>query len=263
MTWLELTVLATVFLVALHLGLRRRRVQRRRRLEEVLATAREELESDRLEARLAAISRLERVAKASARGYWEVAEILSSFLRRSTYRGAKKEAEAGAEPKEQRAPPLQLDRQMAVTVLARWRPRRAGEEEEEPSLDLSDVDLSGAGLQGAHLQGARLRNARLLRVELWRAHLQNADLSGAHLDGANLRGAVLDGANLRGAVLDGASLEDASLRGADLSGADLTHTNLTFAHLEGANLLGAGGLTAAQVASTYKNKGTKLPEGLG
>ena len=258
--WPELTVLATVFLVALHLGLRRP-VQRRH--QEVLAAAREELESDRLEARMAAILSLERIAKESARGYWEVAEILSGFLRRSTYRGAKKEAEAGAEPKEQRVPLLHSDCQMAVTVLARWRPRRASKAEEEPSLDLSEVDLSGAGLQGAHLQGASLRNALLLGVELWRAHLQNAYLSGAHLGGANLRGAVLDGANLRGASLDGASLENASLRGADLSGADLTHTNLTFAHFEGANLLGAGGLTAAQMASTYKNKGTKLPEELG
>ncbi len=252
-----------MLVVSLHLGLWRRRVQRRRRLEEVLAAAREELESDRLEARLAAISRLERAAKESPRGYWEVAEILSGFLRWSTCRGAKKEAEAGAEPEGQRVPVLQPDHQMAVTVLARWRPRRAGEAAEEPSLDLSDVDLSGAGLPGARMQGASLRNARLLGVELWRAHLENADLSGAHLGGANLSGAVLDGANLRGASLGGASLEYASLRGADLSGADLTHTNLTFAHLERANLLGAGGLTAAQVASTYKNGGTKLPEELG
>ncbi len=248
-----------MLVVALHLGLWRRLVQRRRGLDEVLAAAREELESDCLGVRLAAISGLERAAKESARGFWEVAEILSGFLRRSTRPGAKKEGEAGAEPEEQRAPPLQADRQMAVTVLARWRPRRAGEAAEEPSLDLSDVDLSGAGLPGARLQGASLRNVRLLGAELWRAHLENADLSGAHLAGANLSGAVLDGAILRGASLGRASLEYASLRGAYLSGADLTRTNLAFAHLEGANLLGAGGLTAAQVASTYRNGGTKLP----
>ncbi len=209
--------------------------------------------------RLLAISSLEEAARRSVRAYWQVAEILTAFLRQSSCRGAEEDSarEGWA------APTLPPDFQTALTVLARWGPTGERDEAaEERSLNLSGAGLSCASLPGARLAGANLRDSCLMSAELWKANLKHADLSGAHLEGTNMSGAVLDSAKLNKASLNGANLEYASLQGADLSEADLTGTNLTLAHLEGANLSEVSGLTKVQVESAYMDAGTKLPETL-
>jgi uncharacterized protein YjbI with pentapeptide repeats len=94
------------------------------------------------------------------------------------------------------------------------------------------VDLSGADLS---------------RTDLLLANLSGADLSAANLVLANLNGADLSGANLRGANLVGARMIGVDLERADLCGADLRT---------------AEDLTQEQLAESFGDKSTRLPEGL-
>lgn len=262
MAWFDLILIAAVsvaFLYVAYRGVRRWRADRRRRMDRVLESAREELSSERLEERLMAVFTLEETAKQSVAGYREAAQILSGFLRRKGCRcpggrnGSISSASAGA-----RAPGPDVQR--ALTVLARCRPVAddAADGEAMP-LDLAGAGLCRAGLPAARLDGIRLRGVCLLEAELWKVDLRNAELSDARLAGANLSGAKLDGATVAGADLSGTNLEYAAARDADLSGADLTRADLTFAHLEGADLTGTTGLTDAQIESAYTDARTVLP----
>lgn len=264
MTWLDLTLIAAASLAFVYFGyqgVRRWRAGRRRRMTEILSSARDELASERLDARLMAVFSLEETAKESDSGYREAAEILTAFLRRSRCRCARDGSGPSPGPVG-RGPALAPDVQRALTVLARCRPAADGTSDASGTrLDLSRAGLCRAGLPAARLSGVRLRGACFAGAELWKVELRGADLSGARLARANLSGADLDGATLAGANLSGANLEYATARSASFSGADLTRVDLTFAHLEAADLSDVTGLTGAQIESAYTDPQTKLPVG--
>jgi len=102
-----------------------------------------------------------------------------------------------------------------------------------------------------HLKKANLFGANLKDANLIRSHLQGADLTVAHLEGADLTGGHLEGAELSAANLNKARLYQA----------DLTAAKLNIADLRGAILLGAVGLTDDQLAETFGDETTELPEG--
>ncbi|MBI3945018.1 MAG: pentapeptide repeat-containing protein [Armatimonadetes bacterium] len=230
----------------------------------------EQLESSTMADRLRGISELERIAQDTPARHWEVMEILQAHLRSRTGSRPDPASEAWV------STGLPEDVRRVILVFRR---RRHTSEEDEQSLDLSDLYLTGAdfrgahlqkaNLNGAHLEGATFREAHLEDSHLERASLEDADLTGAHLDRANLRRAhldramfwnahlenaflfksimvdadltraCLDYANLRSAQAINAGMEGASLRGANCALAELSGANLTGAHLSHARLPGA------------------------
>lgn len=94
-------------------------------------------------------------------------------------------------------------------------------------------------------------------VDLSRADLSRTDMLLANLSGADLSGANLVLANLKGADLSGANLRKANLVGARMIGVDLER-----ADLRGADLRTAEDLTPEQLAESFGDKNTQLPEGL-
>jgi len=94
-------------------------------------------------------------------------------------------------------------------------------------------------------------------VDLSGADLSRADLLLGNLSGAALAGANLVLANLKGADLSGADLRRANLVGARMIGVDLERTDL-----RGADLRTAEDLTQEQLAESFGDKDTQLPEGL-
>ncbi|WP_171268306.1 pentapeptide repeat-containing protein [Oceanidesulfovibrio marinus] len=117
------------------------------------------------------------------------------------------------------------------------------------AVDLSGAYLAGCNLSGYSLRGISLHGANLCRVQaegvdlaqadLGEANVQGANLTFAHLAGAKLWDAYLVGINLGGAHLDRANLGRAHLNEANLFRAHLDEANLGGAHLDGASLEGA------------------------
>jgi uncharacterized protein YjbI with pentapeptide repeats len=110
--------------------------------------------------------------------------------------------------------------------------------------DLSGADLSGLDLSGALLRKAKLAGAKLRGAKLVGADLSGADLSEADLTGADLSQACLSGTCARGAVLDEAAISRTIFAKTDLAGASLAKargemTMFVEAALPGASLRGA------------------------
>lgn len=239
-----------------------------KQVAERFSKAVEQLGNDNIHVRLGGIYALEQVAKdAEEKYYWQVMETLTSYVRERSPWNKEKEAQA-----EQEIPPLPIDIQAVMTVLAR-RKHSYGHRLERYRLDfhgvdlrrlqlppdaqlnqanLSETNLQGAILRGVQLQGAILREAnlqgaslfgaKLQRINLWRANLREVNFGEANLQGAalaetKLQNAFLRGANLRRANLLKANLQGAILRGVNLQGADLGGANLDEARLREANLL--------------------------
>jgi uncharacterized protein YjbI with pentapeptide repeats len=278
---------------------------RRERTHERFAAAIEQLASDRpdgsprLEARLAGVHALERLAVEVDAEYWPVMDVLTTYLRENaSWRRASTTAGPAHSPSRPSA-----DIQAVLAALGRRTPP-ASPGGQKRVLDLREVDVRGANLSGAMLEGVNLQSARLDQADATRAHLRGcnlreaslagatltqadlqgvslgrADLQGARLNGANLKGADLSGANLQGADLWSADLTGCTLKDADLRGADLTDAILDEAilwradlkaarmagvrlrdtHLERANLTGAVGLTWEQGEDAYTDENTLLP----
>ena len=235
---------------------------RQRRITESFGKAVEQLAGDKIEARLGGIYTLERISRESEEDYWAVMETLTGFVRERAPVEPDVNAADTMEGPHVGFPRPPTDIRAILSVLSRRSDRsREREKVEGWRLDLRDTYLKWAYLKGAHLEGATFGGACLSRAELTGAHLEKAfllaDLRGAHLRGAHLEGAtflnaLLEGADLGGAHLEGAILWEAFIMGADLRGA----------HLEGADLRGVTGLSPDQIAETFGDAATQLPDDL-
>lgn len=245
---------------------------------ELLARAIDQLSSATVVSRLGGIYLIELIGRDSPALRPAVAEILSAFVRATS--SSSYDIEAGR--------PAQSDIQAAVSVIGRLPGRGtielrganlAGLRLEGVDLsgaDLSEVNLSNAELEGANLEGANLTGsslggasavgARFTRAILQAANLRGANLAAADLSysllsEANLREAFVVEASLRHALLANTNLVDSDLRRSDLTGAFFPGANLTGAHVEGARL-DANSLDQEQVATSFGNSSTSLPEGI-
>ncbi|WP_433444873.1 pentapeptide repeat-containing protein [Nonomuraea sp. CA-141351] len=201
--------------------------------------AMEQLGSEKIEVRLAAIHTLQRLARDSQRDRVTTVDAMAAYVREHD---SMSKARLLGQP--------ETDVQMALTVL--------GSVYDAPNTELGHdwvcscnlasirvpgADLSGLNLGIAVLTRADLRGAYLSGANLDHADLSGADLHGAYLNSADLPHAVLfmtdlSEANLNRAVLSGADLYEANLRRADLSWADLSGVDLFNADLRGADLRG-------------------------
>jgi uncharacterized protein YjbI with pentapeptide repeats len=251
----------------------------------------EQLGSNKVAVRLGGIYALELIAKDSPENdHRQVMEVLTAYVRDN----AKWiEPEKGWERDWDLTNPLSTAIQAILTVLAR---RNSKGEESNNGLDLSHTDLRRAELRGLPAQNSNLYRVRWQRANLNEANLQGAFLRSGHFDeayfvdaflkGADLQestlqhaflnGASLEQGNLLGANLEWANLFQSNLKNANLSRANLQHATLTEANLEGAyiananldstflngaNLRNIKGLTQEQIANSYWDETTVLPEG--
>ncbi|AUT02351.1 hypothetical protein CLI64_19235 [Nostoc sp. CENA543] len=246
-----------------------------KQITERFSKAIEQLESENTHVRIGAIYSLERIAKDSNKDYWQIIEILTTYVRKESHNKPKSSNYS-----------ITATIEAAVNILN----RRAliFKKGDKYSLDLSgsnleglnlkkvtlkrvnlsgaclqnvnfeDAELQEANLENANLSGAILKNAKLNKVNLRKAKLFNTNLEGADLSGADLRSTMetrvdyeeckycdypvevrLDSANLKGANLKQADLTGAILNSANLQGANLKQADLTGAILNSANLQGA------------------------
>ncbi|MBD2752617.1 pentapeptide repeat-containing protein [Spirosoma validum] len=112
------------------------------------------------------------------------------------------------------------------------------EDNNRPSVDLSEANLSRAQLSGIHLSGANLAGANLSEAYLQEAWLDSANLTGANLYMAMLEEVNFFQANLTGANFMAANLIEGFLNYANLTGTDFTCANLAVAKLNRAILEG-------------------------
>ncbi|RDI48549.1 pentapeptide repeat-containing protein [Nocardia mexicana] len=151
----------------------------------------EQLTTDKLDARLAAIYLLERLAKDSPPDHPTIYSVLASFVRSQSPVWQCRTVGPPGKPGR-----LDFDVQTAVTVIGR---RDARNDRFDIPIDLSDTCLTGLQLRGRpHSTGVDLPNLR-------RVNLTGANLTGATLF-ADLTGATLNRANLNGAFLASAKL---------------------------------------------------------
>lgn len=215
----------------------------------------EQLGSDNIHVRLGGIYALEQIAKdAEEKYYWQVVETLTAYVReKSPYppkaekksisfiQAAIEKAKSGDLTSQQATPPLPLDIQAVMTVIAR-RKHSYGHRLEPYHLDLRAVDLRrlqlpvGGQLRAANLSEANLQQAILKGINLQQAKLYEANLQGAILWNANLQGATLEDANLQYADLRKANLQQAKLHDTNLHKAIFWKANLQQAKLHNANL---------------------------
>jgi hypothetical protein len=200
-----------------------------------LIAAREALNHQETDNKLAIIYDMEEIALACPKYHWQIMEILTNFVRNHTIYINQVECNSNLLPK------ISPDIQGALTVIGR---RNTTQDQENELLDLSYTNIRGVNLNQANLQ---LTN--LYHVDLSQANLTGVNLSGAVLSAANLAGANLCGANLQGAILSAANLAGANLCGANLQGANLYLANLEGANLRDATLQGAN-LREANLAVT-------------
>jgi hypothetical protein len=213
--------------------------------------------SEKLGVRLGGIYALERIAQDSPKDHWTVIEVLTAWVREHSALVLRGQSEAPVDETvvNPDARPVRTDVQAAVAVIGR---RKWARNEDS----MQRLDLSGAWLPKAELAGANLSNADLSAANLFLADLRASDLSGAYLSSANLCMALLREARLVGAFLDNANLYRAYLEGANICGAQLSAADLREARLYGANLAGARNRTWDQIAQTYMDESTVLPEEL-
>src|SRR5664280_1937814 len=159
----------------------------------------------KVEVRLGAIYALERIANESTDDYWPIIEVLTAYVRRNSPLSNGSATVGTTRMSEERftgvrvplPPPLRVDIQAALTVIAR---RRHHDEEDHINqvIDLSYTSLRGANLENAYLRGANLEGSDLTGAQLSVAYLWDAGLRNARLTATEFLFAELEAARLGG-----------------------------------------------------------------
>jgi uncharacterized protein YjbI with pentapeptide repeats len=230
----------------------------------------DQLSSDVLETRLAAIHTLAATSAHSPEDKWTVLEILTSFVRR---RAPLPEPMSDDEFKRQlgkelfRVPTTPAkDVQLVLQFICSndWTPpspppRKTPDEwgpvfeaRQAAYRNLYRINLSNSDLRGALFSGARLDGADFSRSSLLFATFAKASLRGADLTEVDARGASLGEADLEGADLRQASLVEVYAR----------DVNLRRANLYGATFYPEGPVWPKQLEGALFDEHTKLPPDL-
>lgn len=221
----------------------------RREIQERFQNAARMLAEDGVDARLAGIYALARIAFEHASDYhMQIVQLLCALVRYAT------------PPK---SGPCHNYVEAAAVVIGKRTTSKQISLEKGWSLNFVKAYLVGAILvnlnfSNAWLHYANLSNAVLEDTDLSNATLHEVNLSNAQLHDTNLQKARLTDAKLVNVYMHKANLTDADLTNADLTGADLTDVDLT-----NANLTGVKGITESQLSKTKAKKGhlPKLPPG--
>lgn len=213
-----------------------------------------QLGSEQMAVRIAAVHRLEQIARDQPDQHGLIMQTLGAFVRERVpaptgrFVGDRYEA---PEPADVFVSAL-TDVQAALTVIGR-RERNHDRPVDRPvltSVNLSGYDLSGgdftsANFRGTYLCGTAFTGARLAAANFDYANLERADLFGTNCMGASFVGAAASGARFAHARLDGASLVEADLRGANFTRARLESADFANANYDGARFDDATGLDGA------------------
>jgi uncharacterized protein YjbI with pentapeptide repeats len=177
---------------------------------------------DSIHVRLGGIFALEQIANTEDKYYWQIMEILTSYVRERS-------------PSSHDQEKISEDIQAVMKVLSRR--RFSYQHGEDVRLDLNDTNLRNLRLQpNAKLQGANLRNTCLTDAFMHSANLAGADLRDSVLERVELRHADLQEARLWNVDMQGAFLDHAILIKTDLRNGNLSNAYLEKANLEQANL---------------------------
>lgn len=195
-------------------------------ISERFAKATEQLASDKLNSRVAAVYLLERLASDSPKDARSIVEVLSAFARDQ---GSIQKCEPTISPKGGLRIEAPADIEAVLTTLGRM------------SRGDDIVDLSGACFPGVDLRDADLSKIDFSGASFVHSSFVNVDMSSSVFRHASFMGSNFDRANLSNATLESAELFTAKFNATTVTGAHLNGSNLT-----GADLTGAIGLTIAQ-----------------
>ncbi|BAT52175.1 pentapeptide repeat protein [Nostoc sp. NIES-3756] len=190
-----------------------------KQITERYSKAVEQLGSSESYVQLGAIYSLERIAKDSDKDYWNIIEILTTYIREESQKS------------------FSLVLQAALTVIIR-RNKSYGLGEEIP-IDFIKVNFENLDLTGVNLKRANFSEANLQRANFSKAHLEGANFRKAHLVGANFSGANLENVDFTQTVLFGANFSHANLKNANFQGRYIVNVNFTNADLTDANFINA------------------------
>jgi uncharacterized protein YjbI with pentapeptide repeats len=247
---------AAVGLIGAYIAWRTMQYQRSNQYAERFREAADDLESDRLSVRMAALLAFQQLADEAPAYGRLIAPLVCAFLREHVSAGL-------------RAPTISAGEIVIAAELVLRLSRAEGGLRSR--LDLSGVALPNIRFDALDLSFARFSRATVgssspkqRASSFQRTILSDADLTEATLDWSNLWQADLSRASLRGASLRHAVLIRARLRAADCSGTDFSDARFDGADLGGAILFDADlsqakGLTARQLATAITDAGTLLP----
>lgn len=222
---------------------------------EQFRTTVQQLSSEVLETRLAALHSLEKISRRSNRDQWAILQIITAFVRRvSPSPGPLLEDDFAyieqGRPKH-KGLPVDVQRALEVITLNEWSPpslqpeklRDESEEEFQRRLNTYKrtyrVNLSGTDLRGAVISGLTLDAADFSGSCLMHAQFGRASLRGANFTDADLRFAFFAEAQLQDADLEHVNARNAAFPDANMKGANLSRSDFADAHLRGTSLQGA------------------------
>ena len=271
------------------------KADRLKRLRDDFKTSVDQLGSDQIEARIAGIHALRRLAEERSRS------LEPTFVEKASYdaRGleqikARNRSENNipiystlcAFVRRQRpwlegasAPPLPIsDDVIAALELifpSKYRANKLVIEAVETwseNIDLHSTDLRGLELTNRYMENANLAGAHFEGAQLGLARLNNANLTNAHFEGAEVQFAKFDNAKLRNAHFNDAKVTEARFDNTDLiyahfervkfSPSSFKDARLFETHFEGADLSSAVGLSEEILAGVWGDSATRLPWGM-
>jgi uncharacterized protein YjbI with pentapeptide repeats len=186
-----------------------------KQITERYSKAIEQLGKQEYYVQLGAIYSLERIAKDSDKDYWNIIEVLTTYIREESQKSYSQSLQA------------------ALTVIIR-RNKNYGLGEELPinftkvnlkNLDLTGVDLKGANFSEANLEGANFSKTNLEGANFSKASLRNANFSEANLQNVDFRQTLLFGVNFSYANLKNANFQERYIININFSNANLSNAN--------------------------------------
>ena len=191
-----------------------------------------QLGNNKLQIRLGGIYALESIANESKKDYWQIMEILTTYIKiNNQYIHNKGKLDYY---KKQYYMPRNVQTNVEIDINNQIKPDIKAiltfiRESRNSSIYKNNLKPGILDLNRTYLPHAYLKEA----------NLENAMFEGIYLANALLNKAILNKAFMLGAILIYADLEDANFEGTSLIGADLEGANLRGANLKGANLRGA------------------------
>ena len=240
--------------IALNRHISQTDADRERRITDAFAKATEQLENEKLSARLGAIYTLGRIADESLKDYWPTMETLAAFV--SERRQPPSHEEIMRDDQPSRVP---ADVNAALHIIG----RRSVEgikahESTDQRIDLSYLECYQATLRNCNFSflnfsGSSFYQARFFDCIFFDTLFFNAFMNDVQFD--------------RGTVFQECRFEDVKLKDADLTGVVFMETHLLGATLKNACVIAADfgtalSLTQEQLNSTFGDYTTILPPGL-
>jgi uncharacterized protein YjbI with pentapeptide repeats len=186
-----------------------------KQITERYSKAIEQLGSETLYVQLGAIYSLERIARDSDKDYWNIIEILTTYIREEYPKSCSLTVEATLKV---------IKRMNSSYGLDEWVPV------DFSNVKLEKIDFSRAKLNGANFEGANLTNANFEEADLTDVNFKRANLNGANFKKANLQNVNFTRTSIYSndfsfANLKNTNFEETYIININFSNADLSDAN--------------------------------------